>query len=61
MRRRRGQSTVEYMLVISVISIAIGAVTMGFSNVVRSQSAYVSEWLVDELSGEDKSQAQVQQ
>jgi len=49
------------MLVISVISIAIAAVTMGFSNVVRSQSAYVSDWLVDELSGEDKSQAQVQQ
>ncbi len=49
------------MLIISVVSIAIGAVTMGFSNVVRVQTAYVSDWLADELGGQDKSEPQVQQ
>ena len=49
------------MLIISVVSIAIGAVTIGFSNVVRVQTAYVSDWLAEELTGEDKSEPQVQQ
>lgn len=49
------------MLIISVISIAIGAVAIGFSNTVRAQTAYVSDWLADELSGEDKTSPQVQQ
>ena len=50
-RARRGQSTVEYLLLLSVISIAVGAVTLTFSDTVQVQTRAVSQWLAEELTG----------
>jgi Flp pilus assembly pilin Flp len=48
--RRRGQSTTEYMLTISVISIAIIAVLIVFETVVTNGTKDVSQHLVTSLS-----------
>ena len=48
---RRGQSTVETMLLVSVISIAIGAVLIVFSDTVQVNARDLSQFLAIELSG----------
>ena len=47
---RRGQTTVEYLLVISAISIAIAAVLYGVYNSVASQTATTGEALSETLT-----------
>lgn len=48
---RRGQSTVETMLLISVLSIAIGAVLIVWSDTVQINTRSLSSYLAEELSG----------
>ncbi|MCP4805904.1 MAG: hypothetical protein GY913_03685 [Proteobacteria bacterium] len=48
---RRGQSTVETMLLVSVISIAIGAVLIVWSDTVQVNARSLSQFLALELTG----------
>ena len=49
-RLRQGQSTVEYMLLISVISIALGAVLYWFSATTQIGARSASNHLASELT-----------
>lgn len=57
MKRRRAQTTVEYMITLSVISIAIAGVLIVFGdtmqNSTRSLSGYLATSLSDESNGGD--------
>ncbi len=50
--KRRGQSTVEYMLLISVVSVAVVAALLGFSDTVQVNARALSESLGIELTGQ---------
>ncbi|MCB9760492.1 MAG: class III signal peptide-containing protein [Alphaproteobacteria bacterium] len=49
--RRRGQTTVEYMLLISVLAIALVAALLTFSDVIQLNARSLSGFLATELSG----------
>lgn len=48
---RRAQTTVEYMLLISVLCIALVAVMLSFSDLVQVNTRSLSTFLARELSG----------
>jgi Flp pilus assembly pilin Flp len=50
MQRRAGQATVEYMLVISVLSIAIAAVLYGLYGTLASATAGTGSSMVQSLT-----------
>lgn len=52
MKARRGQSTVETMLLVSVVSIAMGAVLIVFSDMVQVSGRALSSSLAKELTGQ---------
>lgn len=57
---RRAQTTVEYMLTLSVVTIAVIAALLTFSDVIQVNTRSVSSFLADELSGQDDGTDQVQ-
>ncbi|HJN74784.1 MAG TPA: hypothetical protein QGF58_12700 [Myxococcota bacterium] len=48
---RRGQATVETLLLISVLCIAVGAVLIVFSDTVQINTRSLSSFLAEELTG----------
>jgi Flp pilus assembly pilin Flp len=59
-QRRRGQATVEYMIMISVVSVAVMAVLITFTDLVQNQTTTVSDFLAEELTGNGDDGSQVQ-
>ncbi|MCB9793086.1 MAG: hypothetical protein H6741_10205 [Alphaproteobacteria bacterium] len=60
LRARRAQTTVEYMLTLSVVTIAVIAALLTFSDVIQVNTRSVSSFLAEELSGQDDGSDQVQ-
>ena len=57
MKRRRAQTTVEYMITLSVISIAIAGILIVFGDTIqnntRNLSGYLASSLADKSNGGD--------
>ncbi|MED5370824.1 MAG: hypothetical protein VX899_07415 [Myxococcota bacterium] len=51
-KARQGQSTVEYMLLISLVSVAVIAAMLSFSDTVQVNTRALSDNLSSELTGQ---------